>query len=440
MDTNRGNKCRMLDDLNREIRRLISHLGRKAPSYQPLSERDSIRLAHFSRIGSQLHCRLEHVAISQKPSYHALSYVWRWRPKTSSSQESDENASRPIFVDGRKVHVGANLADFIDTITQLWTTVPAFWVDAICINQNDAAEKSIQLQRMREIYENASRIVIWLGKHDDTSRRCIENMERWHTLSLDFIARYPTWDEMSKTSRDWLHEVGVFDSDGKLADRDAWVEFFQFFETRQWWHRIWTVQEYCTEVDTIFLCGDSTFTRRCLYEAMFLVKLILGSGTRDGLFSTNPIDAVMVTETFRREYHEKRQHGLTLYERWNGYEFVRDPMPLKRILSAWRFRSASDPRDKVFALLGFMEETLRNDLLLSIDCSLPTSSVFTNVAEYMLKTSKRLNWLGAVAPPNPTGPQCASWVPDWSNSGAASLDNMPRTVQHIPGVTPNGVS
>jgi hypothetical protein len=193
-------------------------------------------------------------------------------------------------------------------------------------------------------------------------------------------------------------------------------------------------------VDILFLCGDSTFTHRCLYEAVFLVKLILGSSTRDGLFLTNPIGAVMVTETFRREYHEKRQHGLSLYKRLNGYEFSRDPLPLRRILSAWRFRSASDPRDKVFALLGFMEEPLRNDPLLSIDCSLPTSRVFTNVAEYMLKTSRRLDWLGAVVPPNPSGPQCASWVPDWSNSGAAFLDNMPRTVQRIPGVTPNGVS
>ena len=46
-------------------------------------------------------------------------------------------------INGKKVRIPANLADFIDTITQLWTPVPPFWVDAICISQNNFAEKNI---------------------------------------------------------------------------------------------------------------------------------------------------------------------------------------------------------------------------------------------------------------------------------------------------------
>jgi len=48
-----------------------------------------------------------------------------------------------LYINGKKVRIPTNLADFIDTTTQLWTSVPPFWVDAICISQNNFAEKNI---------------------------------------------------------------------------------------------------------------------------------------------------------------------------------------------------------------------------------------------------------------------------------------------------------
>jgi hypothetical protein len=45
------------------------------------------------------------------------------------------------------------------------------WVDAICINQLDLAERSQQVGLMRRIYSQASNVVIWLGSrcHKDAS-------------------------------------------------------------------------------------------------------------------------------------------------------------------------------------------------------------------------------------------------------------------------------
>jgi hypothetical protein len=37
------------------------------------------------------------------------------------------------------------------------------WYDALCINQADLAERSHQVGIMRQIYEKADRVVIWLG-------------------------------------------------------------------------------------------------------------------------------------------------------------------------------------------------------------------------------------------------------------------------------------
>lgn len=44
------------------------------------------------------------------------------------------------------------------------------WIDAICINQDDIAEKNSQVAMMAEIYKKATRVNIWLGESNRLSR------------------------------------------------------------------------------------------------------------------------------------------------------------------------------------------------------------------------------------------------------------------------------
>lgn len=39
-----------------------------------------------------------------------------------------------------------------------------FWIDQICIDQSNSQERGHQVGFMREIYKNASEVVVWLGK------------------------------------------------------------------------------------------------------------------------------------------------------------------------------------------------------------------------------------------------------------------------------------
>jgi hypothetical protein len=38
-----------------------------------------------------------------------------------------------------------------------------FWIDAICVNQQDLVERSQQVQRMADIFSKVARVIIWLG-------------------------------------------------------------------------------------------------------------------------------------------------------------------------------------------------------------------------------------------------------------------------------------
>ena len=67
--------------------------------------------------------------------------------------------------------------------------VEFMWIDAICINQDDLAERSEQVSKMRTIYEGPEEVLVWLGSSIggaslafDPWRTCINPETRGKTL------------------------------------------------------------------------------------------------------------------------------------------------------------------------------------------------------------------------------------------------------------------
>lgn len=106
-------------------------------------------------------CQLKHVKLDTKPVYVALSYAW-----------GDPNKTKAIIVNGRRLDVTENLYDALREIERRLDNVREFvnvpcpelllWIDAICIDQANVAEKSTQVPRMRDIYSSAHITLVWL--------------------------------------------------------------------------------------------------------------------------------------------------------------------------------------------------------------------------------------------------------------------------------------
>lgn len=130
----------------------------KAFIYQPLDpdpNAASVRLVLIEPSMSYedpLSCRLIHVKFAEKPRYKALSYVW-----------GDEVVKVKMLLDGAEFYVGQNLGDALHYLRRSGNQTP-FWIDAICINQQDVEERNRQLAMMKWIYFRAQTVVIWLGK------------------------------------------------------------------------------------------------------------------------------------------------------------------------------------------------------------------------------------------------------------------------------------
>lgn len=95
--------------------------------------------------------------------YEALSYVWG----------SFDDPPQCIFINGHYLPITANLHSAL-LHTRNHTFQRTLWVDAICINQEDEQEKSLQIQMMAKIYSQADRVIVYLGEAADCSDQALE--------------------------------------------------------------------------------------------------------------------------------------------------------------------------------------------------------------------------------------------------------------------------
>ncbi|KAH7071574.1 heterokaryon incompatibility protein-domain-containing protein [Paraphoma chrysanthemicola] len=131
--------------------------------YQSLSGSSTIRLVTIlpgERI-AQLILELEHVDLDSASRYECLSYAW-----------GQNDHDRPITVNNSSFLVSSTLHMALEHLRHEQRK-RKIWIDAISINQADIDERSAQVAIMREIYQNATRVNIWLGPATESSEQAM---------------------------------------------------------------------------------------------------------------------------------------------------------------------------------------------------------------------------------------------------------------------------
>jgi hypothetical protein len=117
--------------------------------YEALEKRQ-IRVVHlYPTKGSGLmYCTIDRVSVDDNPTFEALSYTWGTSPERYQIQ-----------VGASVLSVGKNLAVALRTLSSV-DKLRTLWIDAICIDQSNAAERNHQVRFMKDIYTRASSVVI----------------------------------------------------------------------------------------------------------------------------------------------------------------------------------------------------------------------------------------------------------------------------------------
>ncbi|TQN66011.1 Heterokaryon incompatibility protein 6, OR allele [Colletotrichum shisoi] len=275
------------------------------------------------------------------------------------------------------------------------------WIDSICIDQSNLAERASQVSLMGQLYQTAIRTLIWLGPDDSSD--CYGAWELLDSIYHVFRQQNHGAKEPSEIPAR-MYRPSAHDASGLQPWEDFRWSHLKNLMARRWFSRIWVVQEVAlSTLDPIFLHGDQSFPWSHFgWAAAWLRK--------NGYMRLSP-----VPEQLRNiDTMANLQPAQTLW-------------PLDALVSITQVKfNASDQRDKIYGLMGLARECQDPPAVppeLRPDYQIDVTDLYPRVGRYMLQQSRSLAFL--------TRARCVdgsttrrqrgevldipSWCPDWSD-------------------------
>ncbi|KAI0968560.1 heterokaryon incompatibility protein-domain-containing protein [Xylaria arbuscula] len=202
----------------------------------------TIARAHQNNNGADLECELTTWPIIDAPPYRTISYTW-----------GDSNNTAWIQINGKNLQVRQNCEDVLRQVYRHSGSDRYIWVDAICINQTDYAEKNIQVAMMGSIYQKAELVLACLGAHDEYSRALVQNLKQNSELFRQAGAYYSVPKSERKTNLAFEWKIRTWHL--RQKPEQLVRQFFEFL-CRPYFQRVWTFPEMRLARSVEILCGD----------------------------------------------------------------------------------------------------------------------------------------------------------------------------------------
>ena len=366
--------------------------------YSTLDESASeIRLMTLlpGRFEDDIFITMETVGLTKEhvPQYEALSYVWgsKENPVKISIEARKPERSGPFssldLSRRRTISVTQNLATALPYLRKE-DKPRVFWIDAICVNQQDQAERGHQVKRMAAVYSMASQVIVWLGPEGLDSTSALRTLGGlgsqlrvdWHTQDVTSVS---------------TGEIIIYPNDP--FDDETWKPVVNLLR-RPWFERLWIWQEVRLAREAYLFCGNEGLSWDSLRRAMlYLQKAYKPSEC------VNPIERCYVLGNYQ-------EHGA------GGFD------DLVYMLERSRSACCSDPRDKIFAVLSLASE--EETWNLNPDYSKPTEAVYQDLVLHCTSNIQSLTILSnCELLDDAGGMRLPTWVPDWT---------VPRLTETIP--------
>ncbi|KAJ9609429.1 hypothetical protein H2200_005756 [Cladophialophora chaetospira] len=313
-------------------------------------------------------------------SYEALSYVCG-TPIDPFWYDVNGNVA---YLGRRKIQIKPNLHRALHAL-RLPDKVRILWVDAICINQQDLGEREAQVRLMGEIYQNARRVVVWLGEqypapwdggdtetNEELAAVC-DVVNHWLRAVSTTGRAYYSADTTKLESRRTLPKVE------EPRHLQFWNAIARFFD-RPWFFRCWIFQEIVLARTAVAKLGSFEIDWRWI-------------GLAAAVLRTNHHDIC------------QSLHIAGIYNAYLMYRLSRqsDLPPRKldflRLLRLTRQFEVTDERDRVYGLLGvakYANDHKHGELFIKPDYEISKAELWQQVAVKILEITQDLSLLSCV--------------------------------------------
>ena len=301
--------------------------------------------------------------VASGPTFEALSYAW-----------GDSNLCQRLYCNNSLIKITQSLFDALFHLRYPKAT-RTLWVDAVCIDQNNNRERIKQIPLMKEIYQHASCVMIWLGLADQSSGRALDLLR----LAANYL-RQETGQSMP--TAEWALRFRERFSDDRnrqwgfppKEDLKSWPvdAIFQ----RSWFFRCWTFQEAALATKATIQIGEHLldWADLCVACAFFFCK---GHWTEIRTFGEQFVNVMRLCLISRI--------GSGLQE-WT-------PWPLLDLLGTTINTQATLPKDRIFGLLALADENTQTYFSPSGSVDSPkykmsTRELFTDVSRFLLRADE----------------------------------------------------
>ncbi|EFW98710.1 heterokaryon incompatibility protein [Grosmannia clavigera kw1407] len=386
--------CDVEERLHAQARRLL-YAGGSRPAklaYVSLSlDRREIRLLEVlpGAYDEAIRCRLATAELASDssaagPQFEALSYCWGEAIAEEGTEvaivemQGQRRPEQQFLRVSRSVELAIRRLRHDDGQTKR-----VLWIDSVCINQADLEERAHQVQIMHDIYGAAAQVNVWLGEGD--GRAC---------MAMRILR--DIYKEVKKCGGDDLFRRMhlIFDEHARALETASGTHTESLYHAmaalfgNSWFRRVWVFQEALAGQVTVVHCGRESIR----WSELVAVHALFNRG--DNFLSPlhsapqalmPPLWEVLGSES------ENRKKTTSVSE---------DKKPLFDILLSGIEVEATDPRDKMFALLAFGRETgqrmRRLPLAIRPDYTKPVEQVFADLTRWLLLEQRSLDVLSAV--------------------------------------------
>ncbi|KAH6691576.1 heterokaryon incompatibility protein-domain-containing protein [Plectosphaerella plurivora] len=313
--------------------------------------------------------------------YTALSYTW-----------GEPIFDATILCDGVEKQITRTLEEALRQFRCPNESI-VMWIDQICINQDDKVEKVLQIRLMSDIYELAYSTIIWIGPAGDNTPEAMELVR--------------------EISYKWF----------ELPEPDAKDE-----AGRKWFTRLWTIQEVVLSAQPWIMCGEHVLKFMDLGDFCEKLRDTTAAVDLEGLYNKKPELSVPLWHVPATLASQKAMcpRGDT--------KLKVNRLPLVVNSNDSRHAQAFDLRDKIYGMLGMLNTSLSNRIMVSYEKDYTPGMAFCNAAYADITERSGLLCdvlFGVDHEPNSKLPDLPSWVPDWSQPRVSKSLAVGTTTWHM---------
>ncbi|KAK0745462.1 heterokaryon incompatibility protein-domain-containing protein [Schizothecium vesticola] len=326
---------------------------------------------------SELRCEFVLASVNNPPPFEAISYTWGGEQPTES-----------IIVNGCRLAVAPAVFKLLWYRRSFWSEA-YLWIDAVCINQHGIPERERQVKLMGDIYQLASRTLVWLAHPMDAMDAAKARRELMVLATVNLMQGSP------ETLR-------------KMLSNSSSISALVSLLSLSYFTRIWVVQEVVLAKEVHVIYGHAMFDWDSLIAAVMplidasLISVVTSYSPHPARLGRN-MGNILCISRLRMQYLRGSKPDL--------YETLAGSLEL-------RWCASTDARDKVFGVLGMVSDAGHGKIP-TPDYGESAERVFLKTCLYLLEQTPSslalLQFAGIGYAKTQLDGLLPSWVPDWTN-------------------------